>query len=660
MMDCFLLACAVLLCGGAGAALLRAFPAASAGLGAGSAVLGALLGLASAIECLRLNGSYERSFPWDMPFGSLTIGMDGLSAFFCLVIFGLAALTAVYGFGYLRRERGRTGLAWCWFNVLVLGMALVAVARNGLLFLIAWEVMSLSSFFLVAHEAEKPEVRKAAWTYLVATHIGAAFVLAMFVLLGTAAGSLDFEDMASLKGAGREFAALIFALAVIGFGTKAGFFPLHVWLPEAHPAAPSHVSALLSGAMIKTGLYALLRCLSFVGPPEPWWGWLLIGIGIVSGLFGVVSALAQHDLKRLLAYHSVENIGIAALGLGLGLLGWSAGNWTLAALGFAGALLHVLNHAVFKGLLFLCAGSVLHATGTRAIERLGGLSARMPVTAFTFFVGAAAICGLPPLNGFASEFLIYLGAFKGVMLADAGIAVPAAALVAALALIGGLAAACFAKAFGVVFLGEGRSEDAARAREGPLAMRGPMLALAAACVAIGLGAFALMPFLAPAVGIITGTPAELFAQPLAEAGRLLLVIALASAALILATALAALLRARLLRGRAVTRAATWDCGYAAPTARMQYTGSSFAQPLLDLFRPFLRVRTELRPPEGLFPKKASFATHADDAARERIFAPIFAFVDSLFSRLRWVQEGRVHVYVLYIALTLLALLVFAL
>ncbi len=660
MMDWFLLACAVLLCGGVGAALLRASPAASTWLGAGSAVLGSLLGLPSAIECLYRNGACEVSFPWDMPFGTLTIGMDGLSAFFCLVIFGLSALTAMYGFGYLPRERGRTGLAWCWFNALVLGMALVAVARNGLLFLIAWEIMSLSSFFLVAHEHEKQEVRKAAWTYLVATHIGAAFVLAMFVLLGTAAGSLDFGALAGSGSAGRGFAALVFALAVIGFGTKAGFFPLHVWLPEAHPAAPSHVSALLSGAMIKTGLYALLRCTSFVGPPEPWWGWLLIGIGIVSGLFGVVSALAQHDLKRLLAYHSVENIGIAALGLGLGLLGWSAGNWTLAALGFAGALLHVLNHAVFKGLLFMCAGSVLHATGTRAIERLGGLSTRMPITSFAFFVGAVAICGLPPLNGFASEFLIYLGAFKGVTLGGAGIAVPAAALAAALALIGGLAAACFAKAFGTVFLGEGRSEEAARAHESPPAMRRPMLVLAFACFAIGLGAFALLPFLAPAVGIITGTPPELFAQPLAEAGILLLVIALVSAALLLATALAALFRTLLLRGRAVTRAPTWDCGYAAPNPRMQYTGSSFAQPLLDLFRLFLRVRTELKPPEGLFPKSASFATHADDTARARIFAPVFAFVDSLFSRLRWMQEGRVHVYVLYIALTLLALLMFVL
>jgi len=659
-MERFLLACAVLLCGGAGAAALRAFPAASAVVGAGGAVLGSLLGLTSAIECLRLYDGREYSLPWEMPFGNLTLGMDGLSAVFCLAIFGLAALTALYGFGYLPRERGRTGLAWCWFNVLAAGMALVVAARNGVLFLIAWEVMSLSSFFLVAHEAEKPEVRRAAWTYLVATHVGTAFVLTMFVLLGTAAGSLDFRGLAGPEGMGRGFAAWIFVLAVIGFGVKAGFFPLHVWLPEAHPAAPSHVSALLSGAMIKTGLYALLRSLSFVGPPEPWWGWLLIGVGILSGLFGIVSALAQHDLKRLLAYSSVENIGIAALGIGLGLLGWSAGNWTLTALGFAGALLHVLNHAVFKGLLFLGAGSVLHATGTRAIERLGGLAARMPITTAAFFVGAAAICGLPPLNGFAGEFLIYLGAFKGVLLGEAGLAVPSAALVATLALIGGLAAACFAKAFAVVFLGASRSADAAGAREGPAAMRWPMLALAAACAVLGLGAFALLPSLAPAAGIITGKPPALFAQPLSEAGHLLLVIALASAAFILAAALAAILRARLLRGRAVTRAATWDCGYAAPTARMQYTGSSFAQPLLDLFRLFLRVRADTQPPQGLFPRSAAFATHADDAARERIFAPIFALVGLFLSRLRWLQEGRVHVYVLYIALTLLALLLFAL
>ncbi len=262
--------------------------------------------------------------------------------------------------------------------------------------------------------------------------------------------------------------------------------PLHVWLPEAHPAAPSHVSALMSGVMIKTGIYGLMRAFTFLGTPPLWWGWGLVAIGLSSGVLGVLFALAQHDLKRLLAYHSVENIGIIALGLGVGLLGMSTGSAVLMVLGFGGALLHVLNHALFKGLLFLGAGAVVHGTGTREIDHLGGLLKRMPWTAAAFLIGAVAISGLPPLNGFLSEFLIFFGAFKGGISTSGPVAVPLLAVIAGLALIGGLAVACFTKAFGIVFLGEPRSEHVSRAHEVDWTMRLPMLMLAAACVGIGL------------------------------------------------------------------------------------------------------------------------------------------------------------------------------
>jgi len=287
---------------------------------------------------------------------------------------------------------------------------LVVVARNGVLFLMSWELMSLASFFLVTLEDEKESVRRAGWIYLIAMHLGTAFLLAMFLLLGQNAASLDFERLSTAAAPSGVF----FLLAVIGFGTKAGFIPMHVWLPEAHPAAPSHVSAVMSGVMIKTGIYGLLRILTLLGPPAAWWGWTLVAIGIVSGILGVLYALAQHDLKRLLAYHSVENIGIIALGLGIGVLGISYSNPMMAALGFTGGLLHVVNHALFKSLLFLGAGSVLHATGTGELDRLGGLLKRMPVTGTTFLIGAVAISGLPPLNGFVSEFLIYLGVIAGL------------------------------------------------------------------------------------------------------------------------------------------------------------------------------------------------------------------------------------------------------
>ena len=307
--------------------------------------------------------------------------------------------------------RKNLGAYWFFFNGLAASMAMVAVAANGVLFLICWEVMALCSFFLVTFESEEESVQRAGWTYLVATHIGTAFLLVLFLMLGRQAGggSLDFDTFLAARGHMGAAADVLFLLALVGFGAKAGFVPFHIWLPEAHPAAPSPVSAVMSGVMLKTGIYGILRTLTFLGAPHLWWGWLLIATGLVSGIFGVLMALAQHDLKRLLAYHSVENIGIIALGLGLGVLGVAWRLPALAVLGFAGGLLHVVNHALFKGLLFMGAGSVQHATGTREIDLLGGLIKRMPWTGRTFLIGAVAICGLPPLNGFVSELLIYTG-----------------------------------------------------------------------------------------------------------------------------------------------------------------------------------------------------------------------------------------------------------
>ena len=335
--------------------------------------------------------------------------------------------------------------------------------------------MSLASFFLVTFEYEKPMVRQAGWIYLIATHIGTAFLIVFFILLGRQAGSLDFDKVSAIPS---SLANIMFLLAVVGFGTKAGFMPFHVWLPYAHPAAPSHVSAVMSGVMIKTGIYGLVRALTLLGMPPAWWCWVLIGIGAVSGVLGVLFALAQHDLKRLLAYHSVENIGIITIGLGVGLLGINTNSPTLAILGFGGGLLHVINHAVFKGLLFLGAGSVLHSSETGHIDLLGGLIKRMPVTAFTFLIGSIAISGLPPLNGFISEFLIYLGIFKNGISARFASIIPALVVIGSLALIGGLALACFTKAFGVIFLGEPRSNHAKEAHEVGFCMKFSMVILA--------------------------------------------------------------------------------------------------------------------------------------------------------------------------------------
>jgi len=599
-----------------------------------------------------------------MPGGALSLALDPLSGLFLVPTLLLSGLAALYGVESPQPVAGRRslGAAWCCTNLLVVSMAVALTARNGILFLLAWESMALASFFLVVFEHEQRAARRAGWTYLVAAHLGTAALLAAFVLLAAAVGSFEFEEFGRVAAVAPPLTGLVFLLAVVGFGTKAGFMPLHVWLPEAHPAAPSHVSALMSGVMIKTGIYGLVRLLILLGPPPAWWGWLLIGIGVSSGVLGVLFALAQHDLKRLLAYHSVENIGIIALGLGLGTLGLAAGMPALALLGFGGGLLHVLNHALFKGLLFLGAGAVLHGAGTREIDRLGGLLKRMPWTGGGFLIGAAAISGLPPLNGFVSEFLIYLGALRSAadISSAPGVVVSALLAVGALALIGGLATACFTKAFGIVFLGEPRSDHAAHAHEVGPAMRLPMLVLAAGCIALGLLPFAALRALTPALLQVTRLPEAAAASALAGAGEALGMLALAAGVLLLALLALTLLRRRLLAGRPVEETVTWDCGYARPTARMQYTASSFAQPLTTLFRAILGTRTRLLPPQGPFPSRAALATETPDVFRTALFHPAFAGIEQVLARLRVLQHGRIQLYVLYIVLTLIALMLWKL
>jgi hydrogenase-4 component B len=628
--------------------------------GVAGPVLALGVGIFPAIKILSGGAIAPIKMFWSMPLGSFSVGLDGLSAFFLFPILGLGALSAIYGVGYLKpyRERKSLGFSWFLFNSLIASMVMVVIARNALLFLVAWELMSLSSFFLVAFENEKRDVREASWIYLIATHLGTAFLLAMFILLGSGSNGLDFNQLGGLSP---KLAALCFVFAAIGFGTKAGIMPFHVWLPEAHPAAPSHVSALMSGIMIKTGIYGILRVLTFLGPPPAWWGLALIGIGLFSGVIGVLFALAQHDLKRLLAYHSVENIGIIVMGIGAGLLGVSIGSPALAVLGFAGGILHIANHALFKGLLFLGAGSVIHGAHTREIDHLGGLLKKMPWTAATFLIGAAAISGLPPLNGFVSEFLIYVGAFKGALSAEAGSAASLLAVIAGLALIGGLAAACFTKAFGIVFLGEPRSDHPAHAHESEAVMILPMLVMAAGCFAAGLLGFIIVRALPVVLIDLTRTfgpsapdPAGIRTELFAASGYLKS-FSYGALAILALIGLIALLRRFLLSGRKVEQGAVWDCGYAAPNTRMQYTASSFAQPIIDFFDIFHHERKRFRPPQGYFPKTASFETETLDTSQEAVYRPIFVTVKRLLSKLHVMQQGRIQLYVLYIVLTLIAL-----
>ena len=615
----------------------------------GAALGGSALGLVGALLALLRGSRVDQALPWSLPLGSLRLGVDPLSAFFLLCVFVVAGMAALYGAGYLRGYPASRRLwpALVAFNLLEAAMVLVVLARDGVSFLLAWEVMSIASYFLVTFESERADVRRAGTTYLIASHIGVLILFALFAQLSRDAQSLAFADLARTGALGGG--SLCFVLALVGFGTKAGFWPFHFWLPDAHPAAPSHVSAVMSGVMIKMGIYGLLRVLHMLGTPSIWWGWLVVIVGAVSGIAGVLHALAQHDLKRLLAYHSVENIGIITLGIGIGMLGRCYGNAQVAMLGYTGALLHVLNHGLFKGLLFQGAGSVLHATGTRDMGALGGLLRRMPQTGAAFLVGAAAISGLPPLNGFASELLIYLGAFHGAGELPGVAGVAALVVLPALALIGGLAAACFVKAFGVVFLGEPRSSGATQAHEAGLAMRAPMIAGAIACLAIGLWPAGMIELVAPVADDLGG-------RAIPTSLGFLRSISLAAIVLVVLVALLAGLRAALLKHRPVEQAATWGCGYAHPSPRMQYSATSFADPVLMPFASALRVRIHGGLPQGLFPTTAHYEKHMGDMAGERLLVPAWRRFLHTALRLKAIQHGRMHLYLVYMLVTLLALL----
>jgi len=658
-----------LLCAVGLAALLAGrSPRLSHAIGSLGAAAACLVGLVVVVVHLVTGSGGLIAVPWNTGLGaSFTIGFDALTGFFLLPLYLLGALCALFGSGYLSHSavEGRRGSHWLFYCLLVVSMALVMLARNAVLFLVVWEVMSLSSWMLVSFEHDQPEVRRAGVTYLVATQIGTAFLIVLFLLLGSASdpslasgsAGLDFSRFGGLAA---PAAGAAFLLALVGFGTKAGIVPLHVWLPEAHPAAPSHVSALMSGVMIKTGIYGLLRVLAALGAPPAWWGWTLLALGACSGVVGILYALAQRDIKRLLAYSSVENIGIICLGIGGGLLGVSYGSPVVAVLGFGGALVHVANHALFKGLLFLGAGTVAVAVGTREIDRLGGLLRRMPAAGGAVLIASVAICGLPPLNGFVGELLIVSGAFHAVTNPLVAPSLAGALAIVAMALTGGLAAACFAKLVGIAFLGEPRSEAAAAARELGPTMVIPLIVLAALCVAGGVSAAPVLTALAPLAGAFGGMGPEAARGLLAPvAGVLWRVSAVAGGVVALAGALA-LIRHLLLRRRTHVLTGTWDCGYVKPTPRMQYTSTSFSEPLVSMFRALLNPRRRMTKLASPFPAAASFSTETPDAFSQRFFLPSFRRFAALLSGLRWLQHGRLQLYVLYIAITLVILFVWRL
>lgn len=656
-MTIFLVLCSLYVLAGAGALLFSKNPRRAQNWGAGGSALasvGLLAWLAFHYRAA-LAGTLTLQHAWPLPGASFHIAIDPLSLVFLAPLLLLSACSAVYGMEYMRQfhERRSIGLHWLQFNLLVLSMIFVVVSRNAILFLLVWEVMSLSSFFLATFENENDSVLDSGWTYLVSTHIGTAFLLVLFLVMGGQSGSFEFSVWSAHAWNGQG-ASVLFLLALVGFGSKAGFIPFHVWLPLAHPAAPSHVSALMSGIMIKMGIYGIAMILSIIGHPKLWWAMVLLGMGIVSGILGVLFALGQHDMKRMLAYSSVENIGIIAIGLGMGTLGKVIGSPVVSVLGFAGALLHVVNHAMFKGLLFMGSGAVAHATGTRDMNKLGGLLKQMPQTGLLFLSGAVAISGIPPFNGFIGEFLILKSSWTGGYspILEAGTA--AVVGLGSLALVGGLAVACFARAFGIVFLGEPRTSCAKKSHEVGPAMRGSMTVLGVACIFIGLGSAAVIGLLSKPVELLSGHAASGILQ--AEKPILYGFVAVYAIAAVLFL-IAFRIRILALRKHGAGVGPTWGCGYAMPESSMQYTSSSFVSPVVDFFAPFLRGQKRIAATADYFPQNWHFRSEVADWFLGRIYAPAFRTVELGLKRFLWVQSGRLNLYVLYIAAVLLVFVI---
>jgi len=655
---------------GAAAAVLAPSDGAARRLAAGGTVVGGGASLAVAVALFATGAPLAVELPALLSVADgLAFRLDALGAFFLALVGLVAVPCGIYGAGYSEAYEGRYSLRFlgAMLNLFLLSMSLVPCASNVLTFLLMWEGMSLTSYFLVLTEANEPDTVAAGGWYLAMTHGGLALVLAAFLALAGGAATTAFADLrASAAALSPSMRDAVFLLAVLGFGSKAGIMPLHVWLPRAHPAAPSHVSALMSGVMIKLGVYGLLRVgLDLLGGGPAWWGALLIGLGAVSAVLGVLYALMENDLKRLLAYSSVENIGLVFIGVGTGLLFLSLGAVPAATLALSAGLYHALNHAAFKGLLFLGAGAVLHAAHTRDMNRLGGLIPRLPWTAFFFLIGSLAIAGLPPLNGFVSEWLLFQSLLPGIG-SSAPLVPPLMTLaVGILALTGGLAAAGFVKAFGITFLAIPRSPAAEHAHEAPRSMRVGMAILAIACAGLGLAAVPILSVLGAVVGGRAGLP---MVPPSLSAGFSL---AMPGAFAQMSPTTVALgvgvitagvwLGVRLLGASRPLRVdETWGCGRIAQTARMEYTSTAFAEPLrrvfAELYRPTKDLSIDFHPESRYFVQSIEYRSEIMPWFERYLYAPVIARVMLWALRTRALQSGSAHAYLTYLFIALLGLL----
>ena len=601
---------------------------------------------------------------------NFTLLFDPLGIFFILVILLISLPSAVYSLGYLKGEYSPAKITLGWFllGLFILSMSLVVSVSNIFFFLIAWELMSLVSYFLVVFDTGHEKSIQAGTIYIVMTHLGSAFLVAAFMLLYQQAHSFDFTAIknACLVMPGKT-KNIIFLLLLVGFGTKAGIVPLHIWLPYAHPQAPSHISSIMSGVMIKTAIYGIIRFTIFIlGVNSWWWGVLILVLATITCLVGVIYALMERDLKRLLAYSSVENIGMIFLGVGLTMLFISLKLPYLAVLALVAALYHLINHAIFKGLLFLCAGSLYKATGTRDIEKLGGLIKKMPQTAICFLLGAMAISALPPLNGFASEWLMLQAFFLGAFKLTGGMKLFLGICASMLALTSGLVAACFVKAFGITFLAQPRSHYAQEAKEAPLSMRAGMFFLAFLTVIFGIGACFIIKLLAKVASAamnidISGMNFALNNFTLGlKSGKEVYLSTPVIALLLIGLALAVFIVYRLFNRRKTSLYQTWDCGYYKITPRNEYTATAFSKPFRLAFSFFLLPYRKTQKIRESFYQVKSFAyeTYTTPVFKKYVYQPLLAWVLGSAKFMRRIQPGSIHLYLAYIFFVLLLLIIF--
>jgi formate hydrogenlyase subunit 3/multisubunit Na+/H+ antiporter MnhD subunit len=635
-------------------------------------VLGTLAGLALAaagLQAIWLAAPEQMTLPLGLPDLPFHLRLDPLAGYFLLLLGSVSAGVSIYATGYFRDETaGRLALIALEYHVFLASMAFVILADDAYLFMVAWETMALSSYFLVITDHKLPAIRSAGFLYLLIAHLGAIAILLCFGVMNGGHGDYTFDALRAAK-LQPQWATVAFVLAFFGFGAKAGMIPLHAWLPEAHPAAPSPVSALMSGIMLKTAIYGMIRVIyDLIGNVHWEWGMLVLVIGTGTTLFGVLYALMQHDLKRLLAYHSVENIGIILLGLGMSMVFVGFGHPAAGALGLIAALYHTLNHAVFKGLLFLGAGSILHATGLRSLNDMGGLIHKMPHTAFYFLVGALAISALPPLNGFVSEWLTFQTALQASILENGVVRSLLPLFAATLALAGALTAMCFVKVFGIAFLGRPReprhaAPDAAgeHGHDAGMMERFGMAWLAAGCFVLGLFPTSFLLMLNRVAVSLTGHGLRegavqsnwLWLVPI-ESERASYSPIVFLIVIVCVTLLTFILVRRFYHG-GLRYSEAWGCGYSELTARTQDTADAFGQPIRHVFGPVYLMKRHMPAADDPAPR---FSLEIYDRHWYWLYLPVARLTEYVSAKIALLQQGRISIYLLYSFLTLIALLVF--